>query len=456
MFPKSSYLSSSLRYKYPVRLLIHLRWIALIGQVLAILISTIGFGDELPYFQVIGILSISIAVNLALTIFTGPRRRIPTDQVFYYLIYDIGQLGALLYVTGGLNNPFVILLLAPVVISSGFLSHRKNILVCFFALFMVNLLVFSPYPLPWEISGVFLPDRLRGGILVALVIGILFISFYTNRIAAETNSLSQALQATERALSQEQRLASLGALAAAAAHELGSPLTTMTIIAKDLQTDTRLPQDLHEDTCTLVEQTYRCRDILSNLALNFSGEYLTPNQQLPLSAAIEAIIHPHITKERTLEIDIQFEVNKNNHPEPTLTLRPEIIHGLGNIIQNGLQFATKKLLILLNWTSEMVMITIKDDGPGYPEIILNRLGDPYISGRSLHKNTESESEIHLGLGLFIAQTLLAKRGAKVYFENAGLETLHPLKNNIGASCKIIWPLSQTKDIQGIKNGNSSI
>ena len=446
---------TSLRFRYPVRLLIYMRWIAILGQTTAVLASSLLFGDQMPLPMVISIIGLAIFVNLILTFFTGPRRRIPTDQVFYYLLYDLGQLGALLFVTGGLNNPFVVLVLTPVVIAAGFLSYRKALLICFVAILMVHVLAFSPYPLPWEISGFILPDRLRGGILIALIIAILFIAYYTKKIAGETNSLTRALQATEMALSREQRLASLGALAAAAAHELGSPLTTITLIAKELQDDPGLTADSRDDMKMLLGQANRCRDILQDLALNCSGNHVLPHEELPITAAIEAIIQPHIQgvlmsgKGKIPPIiEVKCGDSASQGFEPYILLGPEIMHGLGNIFQNAIQFASTKVLVLVNWTSDMLIISLKDDGPGYPQGILDKLGDPYVSGRRSESGKATDDGIHLGLGLFIAQTLLAQRGAKVYFENAGLETIIPPGDEIrrrepqlGAGCTIIWPRS---------------
>lgn len=446
---------TSLRFRYPVRLLIHLRWIAILGQTAAILASSLIFGDQMPLPMVSSIIGLAIFVNLILTIFTGPRRRIPTDQVFYYLLYDLGQLSALLFVTGGLNNPFAVLILTPVVIATGFLSQRKAILICFFAILLVYAMAFSPYPLPWEMSGFVLPDRLRGGILIALVIAIMFIGFYTKKIASETNSLTQALQTTELALSREQRLASLGALAAAAAHELGSPLTTITLIAKDLQEDQGLPLDSRDDMRLLLEQANRCRDILQDLALNYSGNHILPHEELPITAAIKAIIQPQIQGMLLCgkgkippTVEVKCGDGVSQAPEPHIVLGPEIMHGVGNIVQNAIQFASTKVLILVNWTPDMMTISLKDDGPGYPQNILDRLGDPYVSGRLDDKKKSKDGEIHMGLGLFIARTLLAQKGAKVYFENAGLETVAPSGKEVrkqeiqlGAGCTIIWPRS---------------
>lgn len=449
----SPFVEESLRFRYPIRLLIYLRWIAILGQTAAVMASTVIFGDNMPLPMVTSIIGLAIFVNLILTIFTGPRRRIPTDQVFYYLLYDLGQLGALLFVTGGLNNPFVVLVLTPVVIAAGFLSYRKGVLICSIAILMVYILAFSPFPLPWEVSGIFLPDRMRGGILIALIIAILFIGFYTNKIAGETNCLTRALQATELALSREQRLASLGALAAAAAHELGSPLTTITLVAKELQEDSQLPFDTRNDIKLMLEQAYRCRDILQDLAMNCSGEHILPHEELPVTAAIQAVLQPHIQrmlasdKRKILPIvEVKCGEDISQEIEPMILLGPEIMHGLGNIVQNALQFACTKVLILVNWTSDMLIISLKDDGPGYPQGILDRLGDPYISGRGSDREPSNDAGIHLGLGLFIAQTLLAQRGVKVYFENTGLESVSIPERlhwkgeaQYGAGCTIIWP-----------------
>lgn len=402
----------------PIQLLITLRWIAVVGQLLTILIVYYGLGFHLPIQKLSIVLLLSLAINVLFSLVRTRGNLIPKPQVVAYLLYDLGQLTAVLYLTGGLNNPFGVLLLAPVVIAAGFLPVQKSVLLYGCALGTILILAFSPYPLPWEMQGLELPWALKLGAGVALVTAILFIALYVERVAAEGRRLVQALNASTMALAKEQRLASLGALAAAAAHELGTPLTTISLITQELIEEVTLPT--HKSDLTLIqEQLKRCRHILEELAKNFAGEKTLPYETLSLQATLQLIAN-------RLPIDLKKKIqiySLTPGVEPLLHLTSELIHGLNNILQNGWQFARSTLMIHFSWDETVITITVQDDGPGYPDSILDRLGEPYVSGRS-----PEQSKYHLGLGLFIAQTLLAKIDGTLYFSNQK-----------GAQCQIQLP-----------------
>ena len=324
-----------------------------------------------------------------------------------YLLYDLGQLTTVLYLSGGLNNPFGVLLLAPVVIAAGFLTVKRSAILYVSALAAIVILAFSPYPLPWETQGLELPLVLKLGTGVALVTAILFIALYVESVAAEGRRLVQALNASTVALAKEQRLASLGALAAAAAHELGTPLTTISLITQELLEEIKEASH-HSDLTLIMDQLRRCRHILEELAKNFAGEKTLPFEALSLQATIQLVI-ARLPMDPAKKIQV---TSLTQGSEPILQLTPELIHGLNNILQNGWQFARSIVTVDLSWTKTVITITISDDGPGYPESILNRLGEPYVSGRPA-----TEAQYHLGLGLFIAQTLLEKINGILYFNN---------------------------------------
>lgn len=391
----------------PIQLLITLRWIAVAGQLITILTVYYALGFDLP-FQKLGIvILLSLFLNVLFTT-TRPRGNlIPERQAAGYLLYDLGQLTTVLFLTGGLNNPFGVLLLAPVVIAAGFLPPNKSFILYASALGSIGILAFSPYPLPWETYGMELPVALKIGIGLALSTAIVFIALYVEQVAAEGHRLSDALHASNLALAKEQRLASLGALAAAAAHELGSPLTTISLIAKDLLDDLKdSPQ--HSDLLLIMDQVKHCRHILEELAKNFAGEKTLPYDALPIGATLQLVAN-RLPQDFGKNLQIKA---LSNGDEPILQLTPELIHGLNNILQNGWQFAVATLNISTSWDESIITIKVHDDGPGYPEAILDRLGEPYVSGRS-----SGESKYHLGLGLFIAQALLAKIGGNLYFKN---------------------------------------
>lgn len=409
----------------PIRLLIFLRWIAIMGQICTVSVVSFVLHFPLPFATLSLIIGLSIIINWILTRFAQKQSRISTRQLLYFLIYDLGQLTALLYVTGGLNNPFSVFILAPVVIAASFLPQKPGRLVALCGAGCVMLLLTTKYPLPWYDGGYVHPGQLRCGIACSLLLAMIFMSEYSGWIAKEFRKLYAAVTASQHALAREQKVASLGALAAAAAHELGSPLTTINIAIKDLISQTQTDHPFREDLDLILAQSLRCRDILQDLSRNFAKEQQTPLQTLPMSAALNVILTHLPPSDRRVQI-----ISPQDHQEPLLTLKPEVIYSLGNIIQNAQQFAESTVKIMIDWSLKTVQLVIQDDGPGYPPYILNRLGEPYLSGR----DSSSGAECHLGLGLFIAQTLLAQTGATLYFSNEN-----------GAKCSIIWPATTFKD-----------
>lgn len=382
----------------PFSTLVNLRWVALLGQTITLMIVDLYFHMVYPRQLAWSIIALSMTVNLILTISQKRRISIPSHHTHLYLIYDLGQLGALLFVTGGLNNPFVVMMLAPVVVAASFLPLRQAILVTSAGLLWGGVLYISPYQLPWFQMGLHLPEYLRISVLFALWISMIFIATYLGRLSADRHKMEQALQATELALLREQKLASLGGLAAAAAHELGSPLTTIMLVVKELQT--HINNDFKPDIDLLAQEVARCRDILQDLSLNFSKEHAAPYQILPLEAAMDVIVQ-RCNNSRKQEIHIQGCGGQ-------IKLTAEFTHAMMNIINNAIQFASKTVTITVSDRH----ICVRDDGPGYSDDVVHRLGQPYVSGQLDNKN-----EIHMGLGLFIAQRLLEKCGAVVYFYN---------------------------------------
>jgi two-component system, sensor histidine kinase RegB len=410
----------------PIRLMIYLRWVVILGQIGTTFVVGFILNFPLPLAAFI-IIGLSILINLILAYVSQHQPRLSIKQLPYYLLYDLGQLTALLYITGGLNNPFAVLILAPVVIAASFLAQRISRLIAAAGVSAVLFLLSSPYPLPWYDGGYFHPKLILDAIALGLLIAIVFMNEYSGWIAREFTKLFQAVEASQLALAREQKLASLGALAAAAAHELGSPLTTINIAIKDLLSQTPVDHPFREDLDLILTQSLRCRDILQDLSRNFAQEQQTPLQTLPISAALHALISHLPPSDKTIQIQAP-----SSQDEPPLTLKPEIIYSLGNIIQNAQQFATSRVTLTLDWNYKTVQLIIHDDGPGYPSHILHRLGEPYLSGR----NQVNSPECHLGLGLFIAQTLLAQTGANLYFSNEQ-----------GAKCNIVWPTVILREYQ---------
>jgi two-component system sensor histidine kinase RegB len=404
----------------PIRLFIILRWVAISGQLITLSGVYCLLGFDLPVGPVSTILGISMIVNVLMSRHTGSETRLALRQIPYYLIYDLGQLTAMLFLTGGLNNPFCILILAPTAIAAAILSGRTALALCALALLAIALLALSPYPLPWTNGGFFLPQPFLLGMASALIIAILFITFYVWTVAREASQLTKALGATQLALAKEQKISSLGALAAAAAHELGSPLSTICVAAKEILSNLNPESPLWEDAQLLVSQSDRCRDILMKFSCPSNHDHPLPCQTLPLSAIIDLAARPHHIP------SIQLAIRKDTpNPEPHLSLTPDLIHGLGNILQNAFQFAKSQVQVTVRWDDQALEAIIQDDGPGYPSSLLSRLGDPYLSGRQ-----DPPKGSHLGLGLFIAQTLLSQRQGEIHFSNSA-----------GACCLVRWPRS---------------
>jgi two-component system sensor histidine kinase RegB len=399
--------------------MITLRWVAIFGQIGTIAFVKFYLGYNIAIYLLSIAVVLSITVNFILHFQGTKEQTLETEQIPYYLIYDLGQLTTILFLTGGLNNPFSVLILAPVSIAAAILPRNAVALLCAMDVLAIAVLALSPYPLPWFEKGIFLPPTLLLGHACALLIATFFISFYIWYVAHQAKQLSSALTITQLALAKEQRLASLGALAAAAAHELGSPLCTIAVAAKELLSALPLNSSLREDACLISDQTERCRLILQDLAKNFSQEHELPCQRLPLSALVELAAEPYKIPA------IEFLINGPLEKEPLLSTTPELMHALRNILQNAFHFAKSRVIITLDWSQGMIYLKIHDDGPGYPPSLISRLGEPYLFGRS---DQDPTAKYHLGLGLFIALTLFSKLSARVTFSN-----------DAGAVCLITLP-----------------
>lgn len=404
-----------------LRTLVLIRWVAIVGQMATLLVVHYGLGFNLPLIAAIATVLASVAINLAAQ-FGGGSRRISEKGAAGYLAFDILQLAVLLYLTGGLGNPFAFLLLAPVAISATVLSLRSTIILSALALIAITVLSILHLPLPG--SGVLpeLPTFYVLGVWTALAIGILFFAAYTWRVAQAARALSDGLFATQQALGREQQLSAMGAIAAAAAHELGSPLGTIAVISRELSRD--LPEDspIAEDVLLLRAETDRCRDILAALAHNPEGDD-SPFSAVPVSAIVEtAAIRHHVERISVVFNTVPLVEDQTCH-EPSIRSAPEIIHGIGSLVQNAMQFAKSQVIVSTGWSVDHVNVSIIDDGPGFPPFVLDRIGEPYISLRM-------SQDGHMGLGIFIAQTLLARTGAEVSFRN---------QHGGGAFVTIRWP-----------------
>jgi two-component system, sensor histidine kinase RegB len=389
-----------------LRTLITVRWIGIAGQVLALGIVRYGLGYPLPIGWAIAAVGASAALNLWLTARRRGSPLLSDRMAALQLGYDLLQLAVLLYLTGGLGNPFAVLILAPVTVSATVLSRRSTISLSALALVIVAFLARFHLPLPWFDAEFHLAPLFLLGLTLALGTAVLFIAAYVLSVSEEARRMSDAFSATQMALDRERRLSAVGALAAAAAHELGTPLGTISIVAHEIARELPSESPLAGDIALLQSEAKRCRDILAELAARPGGED-RPFGPLPLAAVIETAATPYRRSTVSFRIESAGEI-------PALPPSPELSHGLGTLLQNAFEFARGEVLVRLSADAERVQAAITDDGPGFDPALLDQLGTPYISTGPVGRRSLGE---HMGLGVFIAVTLLERTGASLRFGN---------------------------------------
>ncbi|MGP1397462.1 MAG: ActS/PrrB/RegB family redox-sensitive histidine kinase [Inquilinaceae bacterium] len=393
-----------------LRTLILIRWIAVGGQLAAVLGVAYGFDYRLPMAPVLAVILISALLNLAATVQRRIRRGLTDGEARLYLAYDLLQLAVLLFLTGGLLNPFVIMLLAPLTVSATTLGRRSTLILTGLTLACIALLAIWHYPLPGPAGMVDTAPSYRFGLWLALTASTIFYALYIGRVAAEARRGREALTASRLALAREQQVSAVGALAAAAAHELGTPLSTIAVVAKELSRELPAAGPLADDAALLLEQTERCRAILAQLGQRPENDAGDPSAVLALPSLIETAAERH--KRPTITLAIQTASGAQG-PAPLVRRTPELMHGLGNLVQNAFHFARTTVTVIVDWDPDMAQITLTDDGPGFPPGLLDRIGEPYFS-------TRGGSGDHMGLGIFIASTLLAQSGAEIGFNRSAM------------------------------------
>ncbi|NNC37550.1 MAG: ActS/PrrB/RegB family redox-sensitive histidine kinase [Acidimicrobiales bacterium] len=413
--------------------LVSLRWMAIIGQLIALAVVWLVLKFDLPLLACLTFIGISAVLNTLIMIRAPLDRRITNMEAGTQLFFDILQISTLLYLTGGMKNPFALLLIAPVIVSVKTLNRGVFAGLATSVAIISFLLLFYHRPLPWY-PGEFLdlPNYYLYGFWIALLVGMMFTSLYTWQATSQTRRMTEAFAASEAILSHEKKLAALGGLAAAAAHELGTPLATIQVVAKEIAREAETNSELKEDADLLLSQAIRCRDILQQLAdRGDSGDEV--HDRLDISALIREITEPFIG----FGPEIITRLNPPNESAdiPVLKRQQEFVYGLTNIVENAVDFAKSKVHVDATWSNTHIAIEVLDDGPGFNHSIFHRLGEPYISMRQHTKNDASQiSGGGLGLGVFIAKTLIERLGGSVSFENR--------KNVAGAKVNLIWPYTQ--------------
>ena len=389
-----------------LRTLTAIRWVAIAGQAATLVAVHYGFGLHIPLVPAFSVVSAAVVLNLWAGVLRPSRLRPTNAEITGYLAFDTVQLSALLYLTGGLSNPFALLLLAPVTVSATILPRRNTAGLCGLSVVCASVIAAWHLPLPPGAAETEPSRLLIFGTWIAVVLGIIFVAAYAGSVAAERRRMGDALNASQLALAKEQRVSSLGALAAAAAHELGSPLATIAVTVKELTREVPADSPFAEDVQILQAEAERCRNILAELGQRSEADDQSPYSELPVSVLVTAAV----TKHRVGPAGIQTTAHSDDgSPEPSVRRSPELVHGLGNIIQNAVQFARTGVVIETRWTESAIKIAVLDDGPGFPPAMLDRLGEPYMSSR--------RGGEHMGLGVFIAQTLLGQTGAQIRFAN---------------------------------------
>ncbi len=406
--------------------LVRLRWLAIAGQSAGVLFVEHGLGFPTPLVATGLVILVATSLNVALSLRFSRGHRFSARSSALILAFDVLQLTALLALTGGLENPFSLLFLAPVMISAATLPPRLTMALGALTVLCVSIVAVWRLPLPW-VPGqtLILPGVYIAGVWISILLGLGFTGVYAWRVAEEARQLADALAATELVLAREQQLHAVDGLAAAAAHQLGTPLATIAVVARELERQAGAGHPFRDDIVLLREQAGRCREILSKIA-SLAGEDVGPFGELSIGQLLEELAAPH----RNFGVEIAVQV-RQDEAVPVSARNPGVFYGLGNVIENAVDFAEAKVSITASWTADQVSVTVADDGPGFAPDILARLGEPYVSTRRGGASDRRGDGGGLGLGLFIARTLLERSGARVIWGNR--------LGASGACVDILWP-----------------
>jgi two-component system sensor histidine kinase RegB len=400
--------------------LVTLRWGAVVGQALALLIVSQLLGFDYPLIACGLAILASAAVNIAVTITMPLDRRVSDFEAYMQLGFDLWQLAGLLWLTGGITNPFAILFLAPVVTAATTLSRWVVVALGTMAMTLSFSLVFLYQPLPWSPAGSFdLPMVFKLGIWMAIFVGSTFTSLYAWRTTKESRKMAFALATTEAMLAHEQKLSALGGLAAAAAHELGTPLATIQVVAKEMSREVEAGSPLAEDAALILSQSLRCREILEQLSQR-GDEGDMMHDALSPEDLLEEAAEPFIGRGKDISV-----ISEGHEADPVLQRQPELLYALKNYVDNAVDFAKSRVELSAEWNADTLTINVDDDGPGFETALLGRLGQPYASTRGRTRTAGG-----LGLGVFISGTLIERTGGTVSYARSPMG---------GARVQATWP-----------------
>jgi len=409
--------------------LVAIRWIGVSGQLFALALVASVLKFDVKAEITVPLVLVSALLNLWFSLRSDKNKRLPDSQARAHLAFDLVHVAALLFATGGLSNPFCMLMLVPTTVSATMLTRQSTYGLIALSLVLATALAFTPYPLPWDGTPPVVEPLFLTAIWISLCFTLVFLAVYMARVGRESRIRAKALVATQLALEQEQKLAALGALAAAAAHELGTPMGTIMLAAKDLLNSWQGDKETRTDLELILSEITRCRNILSELREHKKAGLDEHFTVMPVGAVLREAAAPHeqrgIALKFTIGADANFDVART----------PEIIHSVRSIVENAVGFARNQVVVSADMSEDVLMITIDDDGPGFDPQIIRNLGEPYVTTRRPRPGKDGG----LGLGLFIAKSLLERMGASLSFGAAP---------GGGARTSILFPQGQSlKSVQ---------
>ena len=401
---------SSLGLGIRAKTLINLRWIAVLGQIITCLVVEYFFGFQLPWLEILLTILALIISNLALYPRYSTNNRLSETATTVVIAADILQLALLIFFTGGLSNPFVVLFITPIAITVTSLPIRSTSILIFLTFIFITILGSFNYPLESNMLDLSVPPIFILGMWVSLFVTILFLTFYAGGLTDESRKISAALKVAENLLVKEKNLSSLDGLAAAAAHHLGTPLGTISLIANELKNDESINENAKKDLMILSEEVDKCKKILGSL-----GEKPSSDDDLITKIELQALLEElcELIKVKEIKFSINFNDNDPRMKEILLRRRSELLLGLSNIIENAADFASTTVELNVSKSGKFINLEINDDGKGFSNSILSRIGDPYVSSRSKSSNNGDG----LGLGFFISKTLLERLNISVQAYN---------------------------------------
>ncbi len=397
-----------------LRTLTLLRWVMLAGQGAAVLSVRYIFRFDIPLAPCLTVIFAAGAMNFSFGVAWSGARLAREREALFQLAFDLVELWLLLTFTGGVANPFALLMIAPVVVGAATLPARHAAVLGVLSLVMVGLMAMWSAPLPWTPGApLALPRLYTATLAIATAVGIAFTAAYAWQAQAEGQRMELALAATQAVLAREQRLSALGGLAAAAAHELGTPLATIQVVTKEMARGLEEGAPMKEDVDLLISQAERCREILRQLSRQPDASD-AHHERMSLSQLLEEVSGPHTGPDIVIDTDVTcapgaaiMEVRR----------RAEVLHGLSAFVENAVDFAESMVEVIAYYDAERLTITVRDDGPGFAPEVMAKLGEPYVTTRGNGENSRS-GHLGMGLGFFIAKTLLERSGARVEFHNA--------------------------------------